>query len=175
MLRDMIVFAGHQEKATLGPGYKLTLTRNTDNAVLKKDNAIYNAKTKIRAIEWYVPHYTHSISKQAILSQQILSKAPTKLQYVERSVFMKEVNTQKLWSCELGAPEGKNVHIWIIVGFQQKDRQNSQSLNNDTFYRPSVTSAQCVIGTEKKPDSGVLLNYDDDSLISKIWSNSRRF
>ena len=35
-------------------------------------------------------------------------------------------------------------------------------MNNDTFYRPLVTSAQCIIGTEKYPDSGVLLNYNDD-------------
>ena len=35
-------------------------------------------------------------------------------------------------------------------------------MNNDTFYRPLVTSAQCIIGTEKYPDSGILLNYNDD-------------
>ena len=42
------------------------------------------------------------------------------------------------------------------------DRQNDQNLNNDTFYRPLVTSAQCIIGTEKHPDGGILLNYNDD-------------
>ena len=36
-------------------------------------------------------------------------------------------------------------------------------MNNDTFYRPLVTSAQCIIGTEKYPDSGILLNYNDDN------------
>ena len=35
-------------------------------------------------------------------------------------------------------------------------------MNNDTFYRPLVTSAQCIIGTEKYPDGGILLNYNDD-------------
>ena len=75
---------------------------------------------------------------------------------------MKEVNTQNLWNFELGTQEGINVPIWIIVGFQQQDRQNSQNLNNDTFYRPPVTSAQCIIGTEKYPDSAILLNYNDD-------------
>ena len=35
-------------------------------------------------------------------------------------------------------------------------------MNNDTFYRPLVTSTQCIIGTEKYPDSGILLNYNDD-------------
>ena len=41
-----------------------------------------------------------------------------------------------------------NIPIWIIIGFQQRQRQNSQNLNNDTFYRPAVKSAQCIIGTE---------------------------
>ena len=35
-------------------------------------------------------------------------------------------------------------------------------MNNDTFCRLPVVSAQCIIGTEKYPDTGVLLNYDDD-------------
>ena len=161
-LKDIFGYAEHQEKATYGLGYKLTLTRNTDNAVLNKDNATILGKVKINAIEWYVPHYTASMSQQALLSNQIVDKVPTELQYVERSVFMKEVNTQNLWNFESGTQKGINVPIWIIIGFQQHDRQNSQNENNDKFYRPSVTTAQCIIGTEKYPDSGILLNYDDD-------------
>ena len=52
---------------------------------------------------------------------------------------MKEVNTQNLWSFELGTQEGVNVPIWIILGFEQRERQESQNLANDTFYRPPVT------------------------------------
>ena len=55
-----------------------------------------------------------------------------------------------------------NVPIWINIGFQQQDRQDSQNLNNDTFCRLPVVSAQCVFGTEKYPDAGILRNYDDD-------------
>ena len=94
--------------------------------------------------------------------KQSTDKILTELQYVEGSVFMKEVKTQNLWSFELGTQEGINVPIWNIVGFQQSDRQSDQNLNNDTFYRPLVTSAQCIIGTEKYPDSAILLNYNDD-------------
>ena len=93
---------------------------------------------------------------------QIDKKTPTLMHYVEKCVFMKEVNTQNLWTFELGTQEGINVPIWIFVAFQQSDRQNNQSLNSDTFYRPPVTSAQCIIGTEKYPDSAILLNYNDD-------------
>ena len=42
----------------------------------------------------YVPHYTHSFSNQAILSEPILSKTPTEFQYMEKNFFMKEVKTQ---------------------------------------------------------------------------------
>ena len=79
-LKSRFGFAEQQEKANHGLGYKITITRNTDNAVLNKDNAINNAKNRINAIEWYVPHYTPSISNQVLLSNQILSNTPTEIQ-----------------------------------------------------------------------------------------------
>ena len=161
-LKDVFGFAEYQEKGTYGLGYKLTLTRNSDNAVLNKANAINNGKIRINAIEWYVPHYTPSMQQQSILSKQILNKTHTQIQYPERSVFMKEVNTQNFWSFELGTQEGINIPTWIFVAFQQNDRQHDQNLNNDTFVRLPVISAQVVIGTERYPDSAILLNYDDD-------------
>ena len=123
-LKDVFGFAEFQEKATYGLGYKLTLTRNSEKAVLNEANAINNAKIKINAIEWYVPHYTPSTKQQSILSKQIKNKIPTQYQYPERSVFMKEVNTQKSWTIELGTQEGINIPTWIFVAFQQNDRQH---------------------------------------------------
>ena len=161
-LKDIFGFVDRQEKATYGLGYKSTLTRNTDNAVLNKDNAVANARVKINSLDWYVPHYSPNLEEYNKPMTQIKKNTPTQLNYIEKSVFMKEVNTQNLWTFELGSQEGINVPIWIFVAFQQNDRQNDQNLNNDTFYRPLVTSAQCIIGTEKYPDSGILLNYIDD-------------
>ena len=161
-LKDVFGFAEYQEKGTYGLGYKLTLTRNTDTAVFNKANAINLGKFKINALEWYVPHYTPSMQQQSILSDQILNKKPTQIQYPERSVFMKEVNTQNFWTFELGTQEGINIPTWIFVAFQQNDRQHDQNLNNDTFVRLPVISAQVVIGIERYPDSGILLNYVDD-------------
>ena len=161
-LKDIFGFAEHQEKGTYGLGYKLTLTRCFDNAVLNKDNAVANGGVKINSLDWYVPHYSANLEEYTKLMTQIKKNAPTLLHYPERSVFMKEVNTQNLWTFELGTQEGINVPIWIFVAFQQNDRQNDQNLNNDTFYRPLVTSAQCIIGTEKYPDSGILLTFNDD-------------
>ena len=34
-------------------------------------------------------------------------------------------------------------------------------MNNDTFCRLPVTNAQGIIGLNKYPDAGILLNYDD--------------
>ena len=87
-LKDFFGFAEHREKAISGLGYKLTITLNSDNAVLNKTNDISFGKVKIKSIEKFVPHYTPSIPKHAISSKQILSKVPTELQYAERSVFM---------------------------------------------------------------------------------------
>ena len=161
-LKAVFGFAEYEEKATYGLGYKLTLTTNSDKAVLNKGNAINNVKIKINVLEWYVPPYTPSMQQQSILSKQILNKTPTEIKYPEKSVLMKEVNTQKFWTVELGTQEGINIPIWILVVLQQNDRQHDQNLNNGTFVRLPVISAQVVIGTERFPDSGILLNYDDD-------------
>ena len=162
MLKDVFGFAENQQRGTFGLDYRLTLTRKTDKAVLNKDIANNIGKIKIISVEWYVPHYIRINSQQAFLSKQILSKVHTELHYVENSVFMKEVNTQNLWNFELGTQEAINVPIKILVGFQQRDMQDSQNFNNDTFLRPPVTSAQCTIGTEKFSDSAILSNDDDD-------------
>ena len=62
----------------------------------------------------------------------------------------------------MGTQEGINIPTWIFVVFQQNDRQHDQILNNDTFVRLPVIPAQVVIGTERYPDSSILLNCDDD-------------
>ena len=129
---------------------------------MQKALALANARIKIDHIHWYVTHYTLSTQQQGILSKQISNKISTELIYVERSVFMKEVINQNLWIFELGSQESMNVSIWIFKGFQQRDRQDSENLNNDSFCRSSVTIAQCNIGTEKYPDAGTLSNYADD-------------
>ena len=123
MLKDIFGLAENQEKATYGLCYKLSLTINTDNALLNKNNAINDAEIEIKSIDWYVPSYTPSFSQKNILMNQIIKTGATILHYPERLVFMKEVNTQKLWNFELGTQEGINVPVWIYVGFQQNDRQ----------------------------------------------------
>ena len=158
MLKVNFGYKEYQERATYGLGYKLTLTMMVDEAVLIKSNKTNIGKIKISAIDLSVPHYTPSISNKTILSKQILTKTPRKLQYVEGSVFMKEKNTQNLWTSELGTQDGINILIWVLVGFQKGDRQNSQNFNNDTFHRPPVTSAQCIIGFKKIPDNSIILN-----------------
>ena len=140
----------------------MTLTRNKDDAVVDKFAGTADARIQIDHIHWYVPHYTPSIQQQSTLSNQILSKIPTELRYVEWSVFMKEVINQNLWSFELVSHESTNVSVWIINGFQQRDRKDSQSLNIDTFCRLPLVSAQAIVSTEKYPDAGIFLNYNDD-------------
>ena len=146
MLKNIFGFAEHQEKATYGFGHKLTSTGNKENSVLNKDSANNSSKIEVITSEWYLPHYTPSVSQQAIICIQILSELSEKLQYVKRSVFVTEVKTQNLLTFELGTQGGINVPIWIIVCLQQKKRKDLQKLNSDTFYRPPVTSAECIFG-----------------------------
>ena len=50
-LKDIFGVTQHQEKAAYGLGYKLTLTRASDTAVLNKRDATVIGKIKINSIE----------------------------------------------------------------------------------------------------------------------------
>ena len=52
MLKDVFGFAELQENSGYRLGYKLILTRDTDNSVVNKDNAINNAEIKFISIEF---------------------------------------------------------------------------------------------------------------------------
>ena len=77
---------------------------------------------------------------------------------------MKEVNIHSQKNFELGSQESTNVRKWIIIGFQPRDRQDSQTLITDTFCSLPVTSAECIIGTKNYPDAAIILNNDDNDL-----------
>ena len=53
--------------------------------------------------------------------------------------------------------------------------QDNQYLNNDTFYRPAVTSAQCIIGTKKFLDSAFLINFDNDDFSQRYGQIKEAF
>ena len=119
LLKDVFGFAECHEKATYGLRYILTLTTNKEDAVIDKAGGIADGRIRIDHIHWYVPHYTSSIQQRSILSDQKTKKMPTKLRYVERSVFMKEVNNENLWNFDLGSQQNMNIPLWIVIGFQQ--------------------------------------------------------
>ena len=75
---------------------------------------------------------------------------------------MKDVKNQNPWNFELGSQESINVPMWIILGFQQRDRQDSQNLNNDFLCRLPVVSAQSIICIEKIPEAGISFTYYDN-------------
>ena len=93
--KDVFGFGEHQKTATYGLGYKVTLKRNTNNAVINKDNATNEAKVKINSLSCYVPHYSPSLEEYIKLLNQITRRIPTQLHYPEKSVFKKQVITQK--------------------------------------------------------------------------------
>ena len=123
---------------------------------------IADARIKIDLVHWFLLHYTPSSFEKGILSKQSSSKTPTQPRYIERSLFTKEVNDQNLWNFEMGSQGSMNVPIWTFVGFQQRDRQDTQKLKNDAFFRLAVISAQCIFVTENYPDTGIILNFGDD-------------
>ena len=113
-------FVECRETATLGSGCKLVLTRNGDALVFNKPPGTDDARIVVKSIDWFVPQYTPSMELQALVSQQIFGRTPTELQYVERSVFIKEVKTQNPWTFEIGSEEGIKMFLFGILWHSNK-------------------------------------------------------
>ena len=159
-LKDLFGFAD-QEKITYGLGYSLTLKRNNNNDPIIRDNVVDAAKINIKDISWYIPHYIPSMENQLLVMDQILDKDPTELYYMERIVFRKDVNTNNNWTFELGN-SGESTPTFVIVGFQARNKIDSQTHDNAIFDRLPVSNAVCKIGSEKYPDDGIECDYDRD-------------
>ena len=89
---------------------------------------------------------------------------------------MKYLNNRSLWNLDLSCQENMNVPLWFNIGFQQRDRQDSQQLKFCSFAgyqllvlnaylfvrRLPVTSPQCIFRTKNYLDSAIRFYYDDD-------------
>ena len=157
-LSDIFGFAD-QEKITYGLGYTLTLKRNNNNDPIIRDNGVDAAKINIKDISWYIPHYIPSMENQQLVMDQILDKDPTEIYYMERIVFRKDVNTNNNWTFELGN-SGESTPTFVIVGFQVRNKIDSQTHDNAIFDRLPISNAVCKIGSEKYPDDGIECDYD---------------
>ena len=123
------------------------------------------AKVVVKDISWYIPHYVPNIENQQLVLNQILNKDPTELYYIERVVFRKDVNSNNNWTFELGNAGGNSDNsapIFVIVGFQARNKIDSQTNKNALFDRLPISNAVCKIGSEKYPDDGIEGDYDRD-------------
>ena len=94
-----------------------------------------------------------------------MNKDPTDLNYIERTVFRKDVNTNNNWTLKLGNSGGEAAHLtptFLIVGFLARNKIDSQTHNIATFDRLPISNAVCKIGSEKYSDDGIECDYDRD-------------
>ena len=160
-LKDLFGFAD-QEKITYGLGYTLTLKRNNNNDAILRSVGVDAAKVVIKDIGWYIPHYVPSLENQQFVMDQILNKDPTELSYTERIIFRKDVNTNSNWTFEIGNSNNESCPTFVIVGFQARNKIDSQVHDNAVFDRLPISNAVCKIGSEKYPDDGIECDYDRD-------------
>ena len=160
-LKDLFGFAD-QEKITYGLGYTLTLKRNNNNDAILRSVGVDAAKVVIKDIGWYIPHYVPSLENQQFVMDQIFNKDPAELSYTERIIFRKDVNTNSNWTFELGNSNNESCPTFVIVGFQARNKIDSQVHDNAVFDRLPISNAVCKIGSEKYPDDGIECDYDRD-------------
>ena len=108
-----------------------------------------NGKINVNGFEWYVPHYTSILEQQQLLSKQLSSKIRTKLQYVEKNIFLKAY-VLEIYGDLSQIPKEERLFLYGFFRVStKKNNRDSQNSNIDTFYRPPLTCAQYFVGIEK--------------------------
>ena len=123
--------------------------------------AVDAAKVVVKDIFWFIPHYVPSIENQQLVLNQILKKDPTDMSFTERTVFRKDVNTNNNWTYVVGI-SGESTPTFVIVGFQARNKSDSQTHDNAVFDQNPISNAVCKIGSEKYPNDGQECDYDRD-------------
>ena len=80
---------------------------------------------------------------------------------MERIVFRKDLNTNNNWSFDL-ENSGESTPTFVTVGFQARNKIDSQTHDNAIFDRLPISNAVRKIGSEKYPFDGIECDYDRD-------------
>ena len=143
-----------KKKVTWGWVYTLTLKRKYNNDPIIRTAVVDAEKIVIKDIDWYIPHFTPSLENQQFVMDQLLNKDPTQLYYMELIVFIKDVNTNNYWTFDLGN-SGESTPLFVIVGFQDRIKLDSQTHDNAIFDRFPISNAVGKIASEKHPVDGI--------------------
>ena len=162
-LKDLFGFAD-QEKITYGLGYTLISKRSNNNDAIFRTAAVDAAKVVVQDVSWYISQYVPNLENQQLVLKQIINKNPTEFSFTERSVFRKDVNTNNNWTFEL-SNSGESTSIFVNVGFQARNKIDSQTHDNAVFDQIPISNAVCKLGSEKYPDDGTECDYDGDKFI----------
>ena len=164
----VFLFPNHQQKTA-----KKSLKKDSNHTELSRHAGTVNGKIDIKNKNWFVSHFTQSTIESDLLNEQNLTKYPTEIADIERSVTSKIVQQQDAWKIDLGVGQGTHLSFYVEVGVHQWDRIGNQALKIDRFYTAPVTFAQRNIEIEKNPDSA--LNLDSrNGRFCQIVSCSRK-
>ena len=91
-MKDVFGFVEDQENAIYGLGYQLILKKQTGIDAIITDAATANAKAPKEGFVWFVQHYTPNTTRKRSLSDQTVPRTPIEINFVEKSVFRKDIN-----------------------------------------------------------------------------------
>ena len=85
----------------------------------------------------------------------------TDYSFTGRSVSHKQVNSNIIWSMEIGTETKTDIPIYEIVGFQTADRACADQLQNIAIFdRLDIIEASCHIGSVRYPEHEYQVDFD---------------
>ena len=178
-LKHIFGFCEDYDKVVYGVKHTLTLTRNSDNDAIFKGaidgggNPV-DGKVEIKQISWFMPHVTPSDKYKMELYKIIERKEKIPVGYRMIQCDSATVPNATHFGWRLSVKSSPEVPRFIIVGFQNADKSNSQLTNPAVFDHKNVNNIYVMLNSVKYPTADYNITFLDKE-IGRIYGDAADF
>ena len=171
-LKHIFGFCEDYNKILYGMKQTLTLTRNDNNDVISRANAVDNGKIKLDKISWYMPHVLPADKDKMELYKIIEKKEKLPVGY--RMIQCDAASVPKTsFTWRLTVKSSPEVPRFIIVGFQT-NKLDSQRQNPAVFNNVDVKNIYATLNSTRYPEVDSQISFPRQ-LFSRAYGDAALF
>ena len=180
-LKHIFGFCEDYDKIVYGLKHNLTLTRNNDNDAIYRNNndtagaAMVDGRVALTKISWFMPHVTPADKYKMELYKIIERKEKIPVGYRMLqcdSALIAEHSTDFSW--RLSVKSSPEVPRYIIVGFQNANKNNDQQQNPSIFDHVRVDNIYAMLNSTRYPTADYNIDFDENKF-SRVYGDAAEF
>ncbi len=143
-----------------GMKHRITFTLNDINRMIKKAQAVDNAKIYIEGMEWLVPYVEPSLSVMTKLETQMAKSNEFSLEWNAINVFKHQPQRNREVRLSLAATVHKPTKVYLALQNINKDTESNT--NSMVFDHMDLEELFVEVNSVRFPEKPLKLSYGDD-------------